>query len=223
MTREENCRLPPPHQERLPQHLFILRKGSDMIRRWSSACFMLLIPLAIRSMLGGDAGSVPRSAAPAKVHNAGKSTAGPAPDTRTSEPLPPLGVEVAITSLQKNARGGIASLRLTVTAGVAVDEAVLSAKAPARVVFADGSDTKTWNVNLSAGGTVSVPVEVIAPEDGRYTIDVEVTGVAHGKTIRRAASHKLLVGAKERKGKVKGGANEYPAAEAKPSGAAEGA
>ena len=222
MTREENRRLPPPHQKRLSQHLFILRKGSDMIRRWSSACFMLLIPLAIRSMPGGDGGSVPRSAAPAKTHNVGKSTAGMGPDTRTSEPLPPLGVEVAMTSLQKNPHGGIASLRLTVTAGVAIDGAVLSAKAPPRIVFADGSDTKTWNVNLSAGGTVSVPVEVIAPEDGRYSIAVEVSGMSHGKTIRRAASHKLLVGAKDKKGKVKGGANEYPAAEVTPA-ATEGA
>ncbi|HET8946730.1 MAG TPA: hypothetical protein VFQ07_07085 [Candidatus Polarisedimenticolia bacterium] len=175
-------------------------------------------------MPGGDAGSGLRSSAPAKVHNAGKSTAGPGPDTRTAEPLPPLGVEVATTALQKNARGGVASLRLTVTAGVAIDEAVLSAKAPARVVFADGSDTKTWNVNLTTGGTVSVPVEVMVPEDGRYSIAVEVSGVAHGKTIRRAASHKLLIGVKEHKAKVKGGANESPAAEATPSGAAaEGA
>jgi hypothetical protein len=213
MTREETAGCRRRTRKDCPSTFFILRKGSDMIRRWSSACFMLLIPLAIRSMPGGDAGSVPRSAAPAKVQHAGKSTAGMAPDTRTSEPLPPLGVEVAMTSLQKNLHGGIASLRLTVTAGVAIDEAVLQAKAPAHVVFADGSDTKTWNVNLSAGGTVSVPVEVIVPEDGRYSIAVEVSGVAHGKTIRRAASHQLLVGAKEPKGKVKGGAHEYPAAE----------
>jgi hypothetical protein len=195
-----------------------------MMHRWSSACLMLLIPLAIRSMPGGDAGSVPRTAASAKAQHAGK-TGGSSPvEARTAEPLPPLEVQVQTTSLQKNARGGIASLRLTVTAGVEIDDAVLSAKAPARVVFADGSDTKTWNVNLSTGGTVSVPVEVIVPEDGRYAIAVEVSGLAHGRTIRRAASHKLLVGAKEHKRKAKDGAIEYPAAEAKPAGpAAEGA
>jgi hypothetical protein len=194
-----------------------------MPHRWSTACLALLIPLAIRSMPGGDAGSASHSAPPAKLHAGRSAGASSEIATRTAEPLPPLGVQVETTSLQKNARGGIAALRLTVTAGVAIDDAVLSAKAPARVVFADGSDEKRWNVNLATGGAVSVPLEVIVPEDGRYSIAVEVSGLAHGKTIRRAASHKLLVGVKEHKGRVKDGATEYPAAEAKPAPAADGA
>jgi hypothetical protein len=168
-------------------------------------------------MPGGDSGSMPRPAKPAP--QAARTASPEATGGRqTSEPLPPLGVSVETTSLQKNTRGGIASLLFTVTAGVAIDDAVLSARTPAHVLFADGSSERTWKVNLAAAGTVTVPVDVIVPEDGKYAIAVDVSGRAHGKTIHRAASHKLLVGVKEHKGKVKGGAIEYPAAES----AAEG-
>lgn len=187
-----------------------------MIHRWSSACFLLLVPLAIRSMPGGgDAGGM-RTPSKAASHatTAGAATPGTA-GARTAEPLPPLGVSVETTSLQKNAKGGIASLLLKVNASVAIEEAVLTARAPGRVVFADGSAARTWKVDLATGGAATVPVEVIVPEDGRYSISVEVSGLAHGKSIRRATSHKLLVGVKERKGKSKDGAIEYKAVEAK--------
>jgi hypothetical protein len=196
-----------------------------MIQRWSSACFLLLMPLAIRSMPGGgDPGGL---RPPAKAAQHATSAGAAAPGTagaRTAEPLPPLGVSVETTSLQKNPRGGVASLLLKVNASVAIEDAVLTARAPGRVVFADGSAARTWNVDLATGGSATVPVEVIVPEDGKYSIAVEVSGLAQGKSIHRATSHKLLVGVKERKGKTKDGAIEFKAIEAKqPADQQEGA
>lgn len=185
-----------------------------MIGRWSSTCLLILVPLAVRSMPGGDAPMPPPAKHPKPA--AVTSTDGVA-GRQTYEPVPPLGVSVETTSMQKNPRGGVASLKVTVSASVAIDEAVLTAKAPARVVFADGSTQRTWKVDLASGGLVSVPVEVIVPEDGKYSIAIEVSGLAQGKAIRRGTSHKLLVGVKERKGKKKDGAIEYPAAEAPPT------
>ena len=49
----------------------------------------------------------------------------------------------------------------------------------------------------------------------------EVSGTVQGKSLRRAVSHKLSVGVKDRKGTNKGGAIEYPAAEAQPPEAPE--
>jgi len=185
-----------------------------MIQRWSSACLLLMIPLAIRTAPGsGDGGSLHHGP---KAQPRPAATATGISGVPTTEPLPPLGLSVETTAMQKNVQGGIASLLFKVTASIAIEEAVLTARTPDRVVFADGSTAKTWKVDLAAGGVASVPAEVVVPEDGKYSITVEIAGLAHGKAIRRAASHKLLVGVKERKGKTKDGAIEYPAAETKP-------
>src|SRR6185436_1281019 len=137
-------------------------RGPDMIQRWSSACLLLLMPLAIRSMPGGGdaAGVLPPTKA---AQHAARDGAGSAA-ARTAEPLPPLGVSVETTALQKNPKGAIASLRLKVNASVAIEDAELTARAPGRVVFAAGSASRTWKVDLATGGSATVPVEVIVPE-----------------------------------------------------------
>jgi len=185
------------------------------------SCLLILLPLAIRSVPGtGGGAAAPRPKA--GLHQqADKGQPGSSDARReTSEPQPPLGIAAETTALQKNVRGGVASVVLKVSAGVPIDEAVVSARTPSRVVFADGSAARTWKIDLSKGGTVSIPVEVIVPEDGKYSLSVEVSGKAEGKSLRRALSHKLYVGVKERKGKDKDGANEYPAEEAQPPEAA---
>jgi len=183
------------------------------------SCLLILVPLAVRSLPGPEsgAGAAPRPKAGVQKDRSGQSGSSASASRQTTEPQPPLGIASETAALQKNARGGVASIVFKVTAGMPIEEAVLSARASSRVVFADGSTERTWKLDLSAGGTIAVPVEVIVAEDGRYTISVEVSGKAEGKAIRRALSHKLSVGVKERKGKNKDGAIEYPAAEARPA------
>lgn len=188
-----------------------------MIFRRHFSCLLILLPLAARSMPNpGMPGMAPRPK-PGVQKEADKGRAASADAARTSEPQPPLGVAAETTALQKNIRGGIASVVLKVSAGVPIDEALVSARTPSRLVFADGSTEKIWKIDLSKGGTVAVPMEVIVPEDGKYSLSVEVAGKAEGKAIRRALSHKLYVGVKEKKGKDKDGAIEYPAIEAPPA------
>jgi len=132
----------------------------------------------------------------------------------TLDPRPPVTLTVEIISLQKNAVGGVASLLLRVSADVGIENAVVSAKAPANLFFADGSAVKTWNVELTAAGTQAIPVDVIVPQDGKYVMAAEVSGTARGKPIHRGAALRLLVGVREPAAKVRGGAIEYQAAEA---------
>lgn len=183
-----------------------------MHRRWHCCCLLLLLPLATRSSPGtGNPGMNPH--AKAGVHNEAGRDASSA-TRQTSEPQLPLGVTAETSSLQKNARGGVATILLKISAALPIEEAVVSARTPSRLVFADGSTARTWKVDLTTGGSLSLPVEVIVPEDGKYSISIEVAGRTEGKAIRRALSHKLYVGVKEKKGKNKDGATEYPAIEA---------
>ena len=178
------------------------------------SCLLILLPLAVRSMPGPGAGGIaPRPKAGTHQETDKGSSTSSATGRQTTEPQPPLAIAAETASLQKNIRGGVASIVLKVSAGLPIEEAVVSARTPSKVVFADGSTSRTWKIDLATGGTVSVPMEVIVPEDGKYSLSVEVSGKAEGKAIRRALSHKLYVGVKERKAKNKDGANEYPAAE----------
>lgn len=184
-----------------------------MHRRWHCCCLLLLLPLATRSAPGtGNPGMSPH--AKAGVHNEASGKDASSAAGQTSEPQLPLGVTAETSSLQKNARGGVATILLKISAALPIEEAVVSARTPSRLVFADGSTARTWKVDLTTGGSLSLPVEVIVPEDGKYSISIEVAGKSEGKAIRRALSHKLYVGVKEKKGKVKDGANESPAIEA---------
>src|SRR5262245_22351450 len=71
----------------------------------------------------------------------------------THDPSPPASLAIGLEALQKNARGGVATLRLEVNAVMGLEQAVVSAKVPKGLVFADGSAERTWNVDLAAPGT----------------------------------------------------------------------
>lgn len=167
-----------------------------------------LLPVALAALLaaGAAGGALGHAGAPPKAPGAS-----PAPSQPTVDPQPPLGLEVEIIALQKSPRGGVASLVLKLSASTGIAEAVVSARTPADLVFADGSTVKTWNVDLTTAGAQSIPVDVIVPEDGKYVISVEVTGLAGGKPIHRGAAARLGVGVKDRGPMVKDGAIEYPA------------
>jgi len=127
----------------------------------------------------------------------------------TVDPEPPIAVTVELVTLQKNPNGGVASLVFRANATVSTEGAVISARVPGNLVFSDGSNAKTWNVDLVAAGTQSVTTDVIVPQDGKYVISAEVTGTAKGKSIHRGAAFKLLVGVQEPAPNVKDGAIEY--------------
>ena len=168
-----------------------------------------LVPMPAVLVAGLAAGATGLAAAPPMV--AGAASGLPQP---TTDPRPPMTLTVEVVSLQKNAAGGIISLLLKVGAEVDIEGAVVSAKAPGNLVFADGSAVKTWSIDLMAAGTKAIPVDVIVPQDGKYVITAELSGTARGKAIHRGEASTLLVGVKEKAAKVKDGAIEYQAAEA---------
>jgi len=129
----------------------------------------------------------------------------------TVEPLPGLEVAVDLGSLQKAARGAVAALVVRVTTDLDSGDAVLSAKAPADLVFADGSKAKTWKLKPASGREQTIPVDVIAPRDGTFSISFEIEGTFAGKPIHRGVAYELQVGERKRAPAVRHGAIEYQA------------
>jgi hypothetical protein len=129
----------------------------------------------------------------------------------TVEPLPGLEVAVDLGSLQKAARGAVAALVVRVTTDLDPADAVLSAKAPADLVFADGSKAKTWKVKPGSGREQTIPVDVIVARDGTFSISFDIEGTFGGKPIHRGVAYELQVGEGKRAPAVRHGATEYPA------------
>ena len=155
---------------------------------------LLAVPLAA-CLVWGDASGAPRSSA------------------KTVDPEPPVALSVELITLQKNATGGVASLRLTVSARTSLSGVVVTARVPGNLVFADGSRLKQWDVELDEAGTGSLQTDVIVPEDGKFVVSAEVTGSSRGRSVRRGAAYKLLVGAEEPAPKFRGRAIEYEASQ----------
>ena len=141
-----------------------------------------------------------------------RTTAAAASPRRTTvEPLPGLDLTVDLDSLQKGSKGAVAGLVLKVTTDLDVTDAVVSARAPADLVFADGSKAKSWKVKPASGREQAIRVEVIAPRDGLFNVSFELEGTAGGKTIHRGVAYPLQVGEARKASEVRDGAIEYPA------------
>ena len=151
-------------------------------------------------------GTVDHASQPDKAPEFGR----PSPRT-TVEPLPGLEVAVELGSLQKAARGAIAGLVVKVTTDLDPADVVVTAKAPADLVFADGSKAKTWKVKPAAGRNQTIPVDVIVSRDGTFSISIELEGTFAGKPIHRGVAYELQVGEGKRAPAVRHGAIEYPA------------
>lgn len=136
-----------------------------------------------------------------------------APGT-TIEPQPPMALAVEVAGLEKHARGGVASIVLRVSSEVGIAGAVLTARTPGDLTFADGSRVKTWPVDLAVAGSREIPVAVLVPADGRYTLTAEVEGSLNGRAIRRASAGNLEVGRRAAPKPSRDGAVEYLAVEA---------
>lgn len=160
-------------------------------------------------MLGGLAVAVVAVAAP----SAGPMNAPARPARATVDPQPPLALAVELAGLQEHARGGIATIVLRVSSVIGVDRAVVTAKVPDDLRFADGSREKVIPVDLSGGGERSLPIEILAPRDGRFTITAEVEGTAGGRAVRRGSATTLFVGRRAAPLPSRDGAIEYVAAE----------
>ena len=165
---------------------------------------LFYVPLVALLLAGLTGAAFGLPGAPGKAKGTRKLLSQP-----TVDPEPPVSVTVELVTLQKNPDGGVASLVFRANASVSTAGAVISARVPGNLVFADGSNVKTWNVDLAAAGTQSVTTDVIVPQDGKYVISAEVTGTAKGKPIHRGAAYKLLVGVQEPTPQVKDGAIEY--------------
>jgi len=138
----------------------------------------------------------------------------PSAARQTIDPQPPMALSVEVTGLQKHVRGGVASVVLKVSADVGVAGAVVTAKAPGDLLFADGSKVKRWNVDLTTGGARLLPVEVLVPRDGRFFITAEVEGTVNGRPLHRGSSGLLEVGRRAGPPASREGAIEYLAVEA---------
>ena len=128
----------------------------------------------------------------------------------TVEPAPPISVNVRLANLQKNSRGGVATISVDTGVAVELGEVTLDMKLPGGVVFSDGSKARTWTFTVAAGGTSSVAADLLVDSDGKYNIPVKATASYQGKPLNRAVSFKLLVGVEEKRPLPKDGAIEYP-------------
>jgi hypothetical protein len=165
-------------------------------RRVPAAILLLAVGLAIPALAGTGPGKT----------GAGNHSK---PAT-TVEPAPPVSVNVRLANLQKNSRGGVATLSVDTRSAVEVGEVTLDMKLPGGVVFSDGSKSKSWTFNIAAGGTSNVSAELLVDADGKYIIPVKATASYQGKPLNRAVSFKLLVGVEEKRPQPKDGAIEYP-------------
>ena len=162
--------------------------------------------VALTAMLGAAVALAAPAGRPVDASSA-------APRT-TIEPQPPMALSVEVAGLEKQARGGVASIVLRVSSEVAIAGAVLTARTPGDLTFADGSRVKTWPVDLAVAGSREIPVAVLVPADGRYTLTAEVEGSLNGRAIRRGSAGDLEVGRRAAPKPSRDGAVEYLAVEA---------
>jgi len=166
------------------------------LQKTLTAGLLLATCLAVPVLAGENPGKTAKAARP---H--------PAP---TVEPGPPLSLNVRLVNLQKNVSGGVASVSMEARASVDLEEVTLTADLPGGVIFADGSQSKTWTFNLPAGATNSIPVDLLVSSDGKYNISLRAAGTHSGGPVRRGLAYRLLVGVEEKLPAPRDGAIEYP-------------
>jgi len=126
------------------------------------------------------------------------------------EPSPPLSLDVRLINLQKNSKGGVASVALDALSDLELSEVTVTVTLPPDVTFSDGSRVFTQTLNLSAGSTFTIPKDLLVDKDGKHIVTLEATGTTpQGKAVRRGMAYKLLVGAQEKLPEAKDGAIEY--------------
>jgi len=165
------------------------------LKRILAAALFLAVGLAV-PVLAGTSAEKAKAGAPSR-------------SAATVEPAPPIALNVRLVNLQKNTRGGVATVSADTSSTVNLDEVTLKMNLPAGVYFADGTRTKTWTFGLPGGGTSNVPADLLVGADGKYVISVEAASVYRGRPVHRGFSFNLLVGVEEEHPQPKDGAIEY--------------
>ncbi|HEV8336945.1 MAG TPA: hypothetical protein VGR67_11045 [Candidatus Polarisedimenticolia bacterium] len=127
----------------------------------------------------------------------------------TTEPAPPLSLDVKLTNLQKNSSGGVATISLDASSTVVLEGVSVSMNLPDGVIFSDGSRSKSWTFDLAAGGTLKIPADLLVSADGKYVVSAEAISSYKAKPVHRGSSLKLLVGVQEKTPPSKDGAIEF--------------
>ena len=166
---------------------------------------MLLAALAVLLTAGPAVAAGPGAKGSDKAE---KGTTPTAP--LTVEAGPPLTLDIQLVNLQKNSRGGVASLSMETRSASAIDPVTLVVDLPTGVTFTDGSRNKSWTFSLAAGGTVTIPADLLVADDGKYVVRGQTSGTFHGKLMHRGTAFRLLVGVQDTPPPVKDGAIEYP-------------
>jgi len=148
---------------------------------------------------------------PALAAGPGKAQASaPSTPVITVEPAPPISIDVRLANLQKNARGGVATVSVDTSSVIGLEEVNVSMRLPGGIIFSDGTRTKSWTFGVAAGATFKTQAVLLVDADGKYNIPVKATTTYQGKPLNRAISFKLLVGVEEQRPQSKDGAIEYP-------------
>jgi len=168
----------------------------NFVRKLVAACALLVFVLAAggRTFAGG-----------AEPHKGARRVS----QGSTTEPAPPLSLDVKLTNLQKNSSGGVATISLDASSTVTLEGVSLSMSLPDGVIFSDGSRSKNWTFDLAAGGTYKIPADLLVSSDGKYVVSAEATSSFKTKPLHRGSSLKLLVGVQEKTPPSKDGAIEY--------------
>lgn len=167
----------------------------NFVRKLLAACALCVFVLA-----AGQA-----SAGGAERHKSARRVA----QGSTTEPAPPLSLDVKLTNLQKNGSGGVATISLDASSTVTLEGVSLSMSLPDGVIFSDGSRSKNWTFDLAAGGTYKIPADLLVSSDGKYVLSAEATSSYKTKPVHRGSSLKLLVGVQEKMPPSKDGAIEF--------------
>jgi hypothetical protein len=167
----------------------------NLVRKLLAACALCVFVLAAGQAFAGGA---------ERHKNARRVTQG-----STTEPAPPLSLDVKLTNLQKNGSGGVATISLDASSTVTLEGVSLSMSLPDGVIFSDGSRSKSWTFDLGAGGTYKIPADLLVSSDGKYVVSAEATSSYKAKPVHRGSSLKLLVGVQEKTPPSKDGAIEF--------------
>ena len=71
------------------------------------------------------------------------------------------------------------------------------------------SASRSWRIGSRDGERIVLPADLLVARDGVFPISAEVTGTLSGRTIRRAISYRLEVGAQRERPIMRNGAYEF--------------
>lgn len=109
------------------------------------------------------------------------------------EPQSPLGLQLSLEEFQPAVQGGIARLRISVTARSELGEVVVSARLRQGQQFTDGSTERTWQLSVPAGSEHAFTEEIQVPTDGIHRVVLEaVSSLPGGRAVHRSRGLRIF-------------------------------